>query len=230
MVCSSAYQEVDRFTRGRHERAVPHDVMQSHIVNHRLGTREAGLNSQRLVAMSIAAAMGVGAISGVPASAATVECSTINSFNSSSPVSGTGGTFRAQPGDVVSVTVSNPTGVTSAGLVVGGGIGTVATATSFPATLSYTYSAASQVGLLASVLGTTPTASFTWSCTRASVIPGWVQAYGRSGPDDDCPSAYNPPWAGGPSADVIPYGPSWQQWMNEGRGGWVCTRTVPSLG
>lgn len=61
-------------------------------------------------------------------------------------------------------------------------------------------------------------------------IPDWIQAYGRSGPDQDCPAGYNPSWAGGPGAEVVAYTKSWQQWMNLGTGGWVCTRTIPSLG
>jgi len=77
----------------------------------------------------------------------------------------------------------------------------------------------------------TETLTVTWTCSRpAAPIPAWVQAYGRASADDDCPAGYNPEWAGGPSADVVAYSKSWQRWMNDGTGGWVCTRSVPSLG
>ena len=73
-----------------------------------------------------------------------------------------------------------------------------------------------------------------WSCSYvglpAAPIPNWVQAYGRSSEDEDCPAGYNPAWAGGPGADLVGYAKSWQQWMNDGQGGWVCTRSIPSLG
>jgi hypothetical protein len=46
-------------------------------------------------------------------------------------------------------------------------------------------------------------------------IPSWVQAYGRPGKDATC----LPGW-----------GPSWQQWAVASTGGWVCTRSIPSLG
>lgn len=89
------------------------------------------------------------------------------------------------------------------------------------------------------VWGSVPVASVqpptTWevSCsgpTRGVADTDWLQAYGRSGPDEECPVGYNPPWAGGPSAAVIAYAPSWNVWMNEGTGGWVCTRTVAKYG
>jgi hypothetical protein len=46
-------------------------------------------------------------------------------------------------------------------------------------------------------------------------IPPWVQGYGRGASTDACKDGWDP---------------SWEQWPNEGRGGWVCTRSVPSLG
>ena len=43
----------------------------------------------------------------------------------------------------------------------------------------------------------------------------WVQSYGRHNQTDGCLDGWNP---------------SWEMWMNEGTGGWVCTREIPSLG
>jgi hypothetical protein len=49
----------------------------------------------------------------------------------------------------------------------------------------------------------------------SSPIPAWVQAYGRDGMDATCEDGWNP---------------SWQEWAQEVTGGWVCTRSIPSLG
>ena len=49
----------------------------------------------------------------------------------------------------------------------------------------------------------------------APPIPPWVQAYGIFHPDDAC---------------VTGWGSSWQPWAEPITGGWVCTRTIPSLG
>jgi hypothetical protein len=46
-------------------------------------------------------------------------------------------------------------------------------------------------------------------------IPDWIQAYGRASSDASCNSGWNP---------------SWQEWPNGGRGGYVCTRSIPALG
>lgn len=48
-----------------------------------------------------------------------------------------------------------------------------------------------------------------------SAIPPWVQAYGRGGAEVGC---------------IDGWSPSWAQWPNEGSGGFVCTRSVPSRG
>jgi hypothetical protein len=54
---------------------------------------------------------------------------------------------------------------------------------------------------------TTPAAS--------TPIPAWVQAYGIFHHDDACQTGW---------------GNSWQKWAEPVTGGWVCTRTIPSLG
>jgi hypothetical protein len=70
----------------------------------------------------------------------------------------------------------------------------------------------SDVGLTVTftVTGTTTAAG-----SGATEIPAWVQAYGRSGADATCEDG----WA-----------PSWQSWAEPVTGGWVCTRSIPSLG
>lgn len=64
--------------------------------------------------------------------------------------------------------------------------------------------------------GATESVDITLNVVAAQApIPAWVQAYGRPGKDATC----LPGW-----------GPSWQQWAVASTGGWVCTRTIPSLG
>jgi hypothetical protein len=46
-------------------------------------------------------------------------------------------------------------------------------------------------------------------------IPDWVQAYGRADKDASCRDGWSPSYA---------------MWPNNGTGGWVCTREIPSLG
>lgn len=47
------------------------------------------------------------------------------------------------------------------------------------------------------------------------VIPAWVQAYGRANKEAGCAENWNA---------------SWQEWAQPSTGGWVCTRSIPSLG
>lgn len=51
--------------------------------------------------------------------------------------------------------------------------------------------------------------------SEAAGIPDWVQSYGRGAQADSC---------------VTGWSASWEQWPNGGAGGWVCTRSIPSLG
>jgi hypothetical protein len=48
-----------------------------------------------------------------------------------------------------------------------------------------------------------------------AAIPAWVQAYGRASSDATCLGGWSP---------------SWQGWAVPVTGGWVCTRSIPSLG
>lgn len=61
----------------------------------------------------------------------------------------------------------------------------------------------------------TPAPSPDASDELAPAIPAWVQAFGRTSADATCPDG----WAA-----------SWQEWAQPVTGGWVCTRTVPTLG
>jgi len=49
----------------------------------------------------------------------------------------------------------------------------------------------------------------------APPIPAWVQAYARAGADAPCIEGWDP---------------SWDLWPNDGTGGFVCQRSIPSLG
>ncbi len=46
-------------------------------------------------------------------------------------------------------------------------------------------------------------------------IPGWQQSVGRASATATCATGWQP---------------SWQEWAERITGGWVCTRTIPSLG
>jgi hypothetical protein len=53
------------------------------------------------------------------------------------------------------------------------------------------------------------------ACPPAATIPAWVQAYGREGAKAACLDGWDA---------------SWQAWAEPVTGGWVCTRSIPSLG
>ncbi len=60
----------------------------------------------------------------------------------------------------------------------------------------------------------------TWAGPRTSAgestpVPWWVQAYGRADKDTTCEAGWTT---------------SWQEWAVPVTGGWVCTRSIPSLG
>lgn len=52
-------------------------------------------------------------------------------------------------------------------------------------------------------------------CPPIAPIPAWVQAYGRESVDSPCLNGWDA---------------SWQEWAVPVTGGWVCTRSIPSLG
>lgn len=55
----------------------------------------------------------------------------------------------------------------------------------------------------------------------------WTQSFGRSGPDAPCVTPaeldieWQSSWGGSPE-----WSPSWEQWANDGEGGWTCTRQI----
>jgi hypothetical protein len=53
------------------------------------------------------------------------------------------------------------------------------------------------------------------NAVEASPIPPWLQAYGRASANATCLDGWNP---------------SWHWWPNNGTGGFVCQREIPSLG
>jgi hypothetical protein len=125
-------------------------------------------------------------------------------------------------GDTVTVTFSNPVGeVDSSALRVGDftrvAFGTV------PDVLTYTFLFTGEVNVYGEVAGG-GTALITFACAPASQavspgavssIPAWVQAYGRASADAKCQDGWDA---------------SWQAWAEPVTGGWVCTRSIPSLG
>lgn len=190
---------------------------------------------RRIVGIATAVGLGLGGLVAAPSASAAQTWTIYLCTGTGQDAAGSGPqTVYASPGDTVVLenncagvnmvfgspsdpaifafppTVGIPTGGSSSAPVVGVGTG-----------IQVAYVDGSQVPV------TTVTVV---SSARPAPIPDWIQAYGRSGPDEDCPSGYNPSWAGGPGSDVVAYSKSWQQWMNAGTGGWVCTRTIPSLG
>ena len=178
-------------------------------------------------------AVGIGIAGAAPAEAAVVPIGDCNSLPQT--IVGTGPQFvlfDAIAGDVLTATVSGTSN--SVNLSVGPNpvaLPAVAQGVA-PTSLTYSFPAGGQVyARVRDLVTSATTLTVTWTCSRpAAPIPAWVQAYGRASADDDCPAGYNPTWAGGPGADVVAYTKSWQQWMNDGTGGWVCTRSIPSLG
>lgn len=53
------------------------------------------------------------------------------------------------------------------------------------------------------------------SASSGAQIPAWIQAYGRASKDATCLDGWDT---------------SWQSWAEPVTGGWVCTRSIPSLG
>lgn len=197
----------------------------------------------RVVAAASAAAVGIGlGIAGAPsASAATAS---IDCDASSSPV-----VFAVNPGQIVSLTFSNCTNfemnfsalahsitVTQFGTptdlcsetvplpctdgVGGGGIDSTTivapnSGLSHPVALAYNARFIVAIELVVrSDVGATDAVA-TDAVADAPPIPAWVQAYGRASKDATCLDGWNP---------------SWQSWAEPVTGGWVCTRSSPSLG
>jgi hypothetical protein len=181
------------------------------------------LKVSRVLAVVAAAvlASGFAIVGATPASAAfdrDATCATVSERNTTNTLSA-GFAIEAEAGQTLTVTVSNPTGdPTDAELQVEGG--TVASGSSFPVVMTYTFAETRRYAPVVARLHprTDQLANFSFSCSDpvpTPAIPAWVQAYGRFGPDVACQTGWNP---------------SWQKWAEPVTGGWVCTRSIPSLG
>ena len=61
------------------------------------------------------------------------------------------------------------------------------------------------------------------SATADSV---WVQSYERSSETEECESpSWETPWQASWGTDSS-WKPAWEQWANDGQGGWTCTRSI----
>jgi hypothetical protein len=96
---------------------------------------------------------------------------------------------------------------------------TVASTSTVPGTITYVIPAeraAPELVAFRIVVNGPGAVTVTGTCGPASpVVPAWLQAYGRGGEAAACATGWSP---------------SWQQWAVPVTGGWVCTRSVPSLG
>lgn len=155
-----------------------------------------------------------------PSSDLSPGCQVVNSPNYDALYASTQIADAFAAGERVTVTASEPTSAgvpTSVGFWVGG---VEVDSASFPGVLSYTFEA----GIDTTIGWVSAVANVTWSavCDLApaemvsgSLIPPWVQGYGRTHAADTCLHGWNP---------------SWELWPHGGTGGWVCTREIPSLG
>ena len=100
----------------------------------------------------------------------------------------------------------------------------VASLTTFPGSLVFAIPAALAGGdfwgyridtVGAGVIEVDPSCAAAPESRNGDPIPAWVQAYGRVGGDAACLDGWDP---------------SWQEWAEPVTGGWVCTRSIPSLG
>ncbi len=187
---------------------------------------------RRLVA-SVAAAVilaGAAAMAAPPASAASasVTCDADKTIE-----------FTLEPGEVLTLDLSNCTGVTLTGtfdttyfaaamsvaladttipLAPAGGGGMTGYSGSPVLGVSFT-APGSEQALATQFFMTGETASVTVRVrvqkAGSTRIPDWVQGYGRGAATDACSAGWSP---------------SWEMWMNGGKGGFVCTRSIPSLG
>lgn len=131
-----------------------------------------------------------------------------------------GSAFAA--GDVTTVAVTVASGSGTAELRVPYGSSAIA-AGPVPGTVSGSVAGGTADGLgrVVVTLGSPSAGALDYTCTPAreaggtAPIPDWVQAYGIFHPGDPCATG----WTN-----------SWNAWAEPITGGWVCTRTVPSVG
>jgi hypothetical protein len=183
---------------------------------------------RRRIAAGTAAALAIaelGIAGATPASATLNTCATINSVQEVVNPSPMGASFSATvdfvTGDPLSVTWSNIVGSASDSVLQVPTSRAVDIGTPTE-TLSYTIPSeyAGIQEFTATLDGEFISATLTITCgvtstTASSGIPPWVQAYGIFHQRDACETGW---------------GNSWQKWAEPITGGWVCTRTIPSLG
>ena len=117
-----------------------------------------------------------------------------------------GATTYVGYGGIVTVTGTNDFGVETVGLAGSTATFTIVGSGSF--TISHGFT-------LFTDHSSTITIRLPGDAPAAAAIPAWVQAYGRFSQDATCQDGY---------------GQSWQSWAEKVTGGWVCTRSIPSLG
>lgn len=179
------------------------------------------MRARRVLVVLVAAGLTAGLGVAVAAPASATDVGTFNGCAGGDVLWGTGDTFTVVFDDAVcSFFGANPDGAASAESIVDG-----------DTCWTFTNPGGARPQTLASELVRT-TAVLTGSTTALpaqcgdSVTPAgpaavralaatWVQAYGRFGKDATCADG----WA-----------PSWQPWAVKVTGGWVCTRSIPSLG
>ena len=159
-----------------------------------------------------------------PAAALSSGCAILNGpfFNSAYGTATAGGPWDFEAGDTVTISVTPTAGNNFTGFEFRAPAATMLASGPLPGTATYVFPADVTVAdiEIRSVNGSIPGGSYTVSCTARAPIettspPAWLQATGRASQEERCPDQ----WA-----------PSWQQWPNDGRGGWVCVRTIPALG
>jgi hypothetical protein len=174
----------------------------------------------------IALSASLGMVVDAPASAATKSpgCNWVDETSAifaNTYTATTIGAYAIYAGETITMTVTSMTSGTSLGLRVNGA--TVATGTLAGGAVSYTFPSDTTISQYGSQNAATWSGSFTCSAAPDPVSPGvspppipaWVQAYGRFGAKATCDAGWEP---------------SWQAWAEPITGGWVCARSIPSLG
>lgn len=174
------------------------------------------------------AIMGLAGVFGVagaaPASAVSSGCSILDgrTFVGTGDVTGLGFLFEA--GEVLTATWTNlSVPGTTVSLQVPIGIGDEVDSRTGAGSVSYTFPANTTTTFLTVLTSGTGDVAFTCGVPAPSPvvedqapapIPSWVQAYGRD-KEATCLDGWDA---------------SWQSWAEPVTGGWVCTRSIPSLG
>ena len=159
-----------------------------------------------------------------PAAALSSGCDILNGvfFNSAYGTATSGGPWDFEAGDTVTISVTPTAGNDFTGFQFRAPATTVLASGPLPGSVTYVFPSDVTVTdiEIRSVNGTSPGGNYTVSCTAraplgAAARPAWLQATARASEQERCPDE----WA-----------PSWHEWPNGGRGGWVCVRTIPALG